>query len=117
MFILAFSPSRQNQAKLEFGVRSVPEWRFVWNSHLLSAVHSHLHPDWILYIMHGFVEQSNLNIFGRPIYLTLIARRSNRYAGTRFLKRGANMHGDVANEVETEQIAHDSMVSSFTAGR
>ncbi|XP_053612793.1 polyphosphoinositide phosphatase [Plodia interpunctella] len=102
---------------LQFGVRTVPEWRFVWNSHLLSTVHSHLHPDWILYIIHGFVEQSNLNIFGRPIYLTLIARRSNRYAGTRFLKRGANMHGDVANEVETEQIVHDSMVSSFTAGR
>ncbi|XP_060803876.1 polyphosphoinositide phosphatase [Amyelois transitella] len=103
-------------ATLQFGVRAVPEWRFVWNSHLLSAVHNHLHPDWILYIIHGFIEQSNLNIFGRPIYLTLIARRSNRYAGTRFLKRGANMHGDVANEVETEQIVHDSMVSSFTAG-
>ncbi|XP_050673839.1 polyphosphoinositide phosphatase isoform X1 [Leptidea sinapis] len=103
--------------KLEFGVRTVPEWRFVWNSHLLSVVHSQLHPDWILYIVHGFVEQSNLNIFGRPIYLTLIARRSNRYAGTRFLKRGANIHGDVANEVETEQIVHDSMISSFSSGR
>ncbi|CAB3223688.1 unnamed protein product [Arctia plantaginis] len=103
--------------RLDFGVRTVPEWRYVWNSHLLSAVHSHLHPDWILYIVHGFIEQSNLNIFGRPVYLTLIARRSNRYAGTRFLKRGANMHGDVANEVETEQIVHDSMVSSFAAGR
>lgn len=103
--------------RLDFGVRTVPEWRFVWNSHLLSPVHSHLHPDWILYIVHGFIEQSNLNIFGRPVYLTLIARRSNRYAGTRFLKRGANMHGDVANEVETEQIVHDSMVSSFAAGR
>ncbi|GBP83844.1 Polyphosphoinositide phosphatase [Eumeta japonica] len=102
---------------LEFGVRTVPEWRFVWNSHLLSEVHSYLHPDWILYIVHGFIEQSNLNIFGRPVYLTLIARRSNRYAGTRFLKRGANVHGDVANEVETEQIIHDSMVSSFDAGR
>ncbi|XP_047530610.1 polyphosphoinositide phosphatase [Vanessa atalanta] len=103
--------------KLEFGVRTVPQWRFVWNSHLLSVVHSQLHPDWILYIIHGFIEQSNLNIFGRPIYLTLIARRSNRYAGTRFLKRGANMHGDVANEVETEQIVLDAMISSFSAGR
>ncbi|CAH2076255.1 unnamed protein product, partial [Iphiclides podalirius] len=107
----------EQSPKLEFGIRTVPEWRFVWNSHLLSAVHSYLHPDWILYIVHGFIEQSNLNIFGRPIYLTLIARRSNRYAGTRFLKRGANLHGDVANEVETEQIVHDSMLSSFAAGR
>ncbi|XP_047986430.1 polyphosphoinositide phosphatase [Leguminivora glycinivorella] len=105
-----------SRASLEFGVRTVPEWRFVWNSHLLSPVHSQLHPDWILYIVHGFIEQSNLNIFGRPVYITLVARRSNRYAGTRFLKRGANMHGDVANEVETEQIVHDSMVSSFSNG-
>ncbi|KAL0831171.1 hypothetical protein ABMA28_002036 [Loxostege sticticalis] len=107
----------QPSQKLDIGMRTVPEWRFVWNSHLLSAVHSHLHPDWILYIVHGFIVQSNLNIFGRPVYLTLIARRSNRYAGTRFLKRGANMHGDVANEVETEQIVHDSMLSSFKSGR
>lgn len=107
----------QSRQSLEFGVRTVPEWRFVWNSHLLSPVHSQLHPDWILYIVHGFIEQSNLNIFGRPVYVTLVARRSNRFAGTRFLKRGANMHGDVANEVETEQIVHDSMVSSFTNGR
>ena len=29
-------------------------------------------------------------VYGRPVYLTLIARRSNQFAGTRFLKRGAN---------------------------
>ena len=33
--------------------------------------------------------------------------------GTRFLKRGANKNGDVANEVETEQILADSSISSF----
>ncbi len=40
--------------------------------------------------MHGFIGQSNVSIFGRSVYVTLIARRSNKYAGTRFLKRGAN---------------------------
>ena len=29
-------------------------------------------------------------MYGKSIYLTLIARRSNKFAGTRFLKRGAN---------------------------
>ena len=29
-------------------------------------------------------------VYGRPIYVTLIARRSKEFAGTRFLKRGAN---------------------------
>ena len=46
--------------------------------------------DWILPIIHGFVDQCNVSIYGSPVLLTLIARRSNRYAGTRFLKRGAN---------------------------
>lgn len=49
-----------------------------------------LHPDWILYVTHGFIGQSNVCVYGKPIYLTLIARRSAQYAGTRFLKRGAN---------------------------
>lgn len=29
-------------------------------------------------------------VYGKPLYVTLIARRSNKFAGTRFLKRGAN---------------------------
>ncbi|KAL4715486.1 hypothetical protein ACJJTC_009112 [Scirpophaga incertulas] len=87
--------SGESNQKLDIGVRSVPEWRFVWNSHLLSAVHSHLHPDWILYILEGVIDMLEQD----------------------FSNRGANMHGDVANEVETEQIVHDSMVSSFKSGR
>jgi hypothetical protein len=50
------------------------------------------------------------SIYGRAIHVTLIARRSNRYAGTRFLKRGANMEGHVGNEVETEQIVCDASI-------
>lgn len=73
-----------------FVTRSCPNKIFVWNDYLLKDVREKLHPDWILNIMHGFISQSNVSIFGRPIYITLIARRSNRYAGTRFLKRGAN---------------------------
>lgn len=33
--------------------------------------------------------------------LTLFARRSRYYAGTRYKKRGVNRFGHVANEVET----------------
>jgi len=73
-----------------FVTRSCPNKIFVWNDYLLKDVRDKLHADWILNIMHGFISQSNVSIFGRPIYITLIARRSNRYAGTRFLKRGAN---------------------------
>lgn len=86
----------QNQASngerqaLHFGVRPVPNDRFIWNLHLLKPVMNNLHPDWLLFITHGFVDQSNVSVYGRSIYMTLIARRSNKYAGTRFLKRGAN---------------------------
>ncbi|XP_067274432.1 polyphosphoinositide phosphatase [Pseudorasbora parva] len=93
-----------------------PYAKYVWNVRLLEKVKDIVHPDWLLYIIHGFCGQSKLLIYGRPVYVTLIARRSSRFAGTRFLKRGANCEGDVANEVETEQIIHDASVMSLTAG-
>ncbi|QHO57957.1 Phosphoinositide phosphatase [Arachis hypogaea] len=40
----------------------------------------------------------------KDFHLTIIARRSRHYAGTRYLKRGVNEKGRVANDVETEQI-------------
>ncbi|XP_075238567.1 polyphosphoinositide phosphatase FIG4 isoform X2 [Lycorma delicatula] len=102
---------------VDYSVRSMPNRRFVWNLHLIEKMEGTLHPDWILYIMHGFVSQSNISVFGRSLYITLIARRSNKYAGTRFLKRGANFEGDVANEVETEQVLEDTGASSCDSPR
>ncbi|XP_074601767.1 polyphosphoinositide phosphatase FIG4 [Brevipalpus obovatus] len=96
-------------------VRTLPHWKFVWNEYLLSPVD--LHPDWILFITHGFISQTDINVFGKPLHLVLIARRSNRFAGTRFLKRGACLDGSVGNEVETEQIVIDAGVSSFDFSR
>ncbi|EDO26203.1 predicted protein [Nematostella vectensis] len=64
-----------------------------------------------------FIIFVDICVYGQPIYVTLIARRSARFAGTRFLKRGTNEEGFVANEVETEQIVHDASVLSFHSGR
>ncbi|KAL1770066.1 polyphosphoinositide phosphatase isoform X1, partial [Sigmodon hispidus] len=99
-----------------FGISSEPYMKYVWNGELLDIIKNTVHRDWLLYIIHGFCGQSKLLIYGRPVYVTLIARRSSKFAGTRFLKRGANCEGDVANEVETEQILCDASVMSFTAG-
>ncbi|KAM9666693.1 polyphosphoinositide phosphatase isoform 1-T1 [Trichechus inunguis] len=99
-----------------FGICSEPYMKYVWNGELLEIIKHTVHRDWLLYIIHGFCGQSKLLIYGRPVYVTLIARRSSKFAGTRFLKRGANCEGDVANEVETEQILCDASVMSFTAG-
>ncbi|KAI2802223.1 phosphatidylinositol-3,5-bisphosphate 5-phosphatase [Blomia tropicalis] len=92
-----------------------PNMKFVWNEYLLSPM-TGAHNDFFLYICHGFVSQAAMPITGRSLLLTLIARRSKKYAGTRYLKRGANCEGFPANEVETEQIVHDANLSSFRYG-
>lgn len=90
---------------------------FVWNHHLLSPAVKHLKNafDWCLPIIHGFIDQSSLDVFGRTIYITVIGRRSRFFAGARFLKRGANDMGFVANDVETEQIVSEMLTTSFHA--
>lgn len=95
-------------------VKTKPLARFLWNSHLIDQ--EGLHDDWKIYLTHGFVAQANICVYSKPIYVTIIARRSRKYCGTRFLKRGLNLEGDVANEVETEQIVHDASVSDFSQG-
>lgn len=98
-----------------YAYRSSSRKKFVWNEFLLQPMKKKvIHKDWMLELIHGFVNQSSISIYGLPIYVLLIARRSKKYAGTRFLKRGANSSGDVANEVESEQIVSDGQkLSSF----
>lgn len=91
--------------------------RFMWNHHLLSPAFDLDEPRgrsrWIIPLIHGFVDQAKIHVFSRTVYLTLIARRSRHYAGARFLTRGANEHGHVANEVETEQIVSEPLSTSL----
>ena len=83
-------PAGSKKSSTVLGVKAHPNYKFVWNSFLLKPVESIFHSDWILFVIHGFVGQSNISLYGKSMYLTLIARRSNKFAGTRFLKRGAN---------------------------
>ncbi|EUD66564.1 hypothetical protein C922_02885 [Plasmodium inui San Antonio 1] len=52
----------------------------------------------------GFFVQSKFCCEGKVIDVTFIARRCNKYAGTRYRKRGINAKGYAANQVETELI-------------
>ncbi|KAI9756043.1 MAG: hypothetical protein M4579_004013 [Chaenotheca gracillima] len=90
---------------------------FVWNHYLLEPAVGTLKNtfDWCLPIVHGYVDQATLSVYGRTIYITIIARRSRYFAGARFLKRGANDLGYVANDVETEQIVSEMLTTSFHA--
>ncbi|KAI1001542.1 Polyphosphoinositide phosphatase [Podosphaera aphanis] len=90
---------------------------FVWNKYLLKPGVETLKNtyDWCLPVIHGYIDQAALNIFGRTVFITLIARRSRYFAGARFLKRGVNDQGYVANDVETEQIVSEALTTSFHA--
>ena len=74
-----------------------------------------------MFFIYGFFEQTECNIFGIRLLVTVIARRNRNFAGTRYLKRGINNDGNVANDVETEQILEEisttwsdqPMISSF----
>ncbi|PHH73086.1 hypothetical protein CDD82_5662 [Ophiocordyceps australis] len=90
---------------------------FVWNHHLLQPAVTALRDayDWCRPIIHGYIDQAALSIYGRTAHITVIARRSRYFAGARFLKRGANDLGYVANDVETEQIVAESLTTSFHA--
>ncbi|KAM3183565.1 hypothetical protein ACTXT7_010097 [Hymenolepis weldensis] len=91
--------------------RSIPDPRFLWNCPLIPQKFqptSECISNWFIGLIHGFVRQALLVSYGMPVSIILLARRSRFFAGTRFLKRGANIDGNVANEVETEQIVCDT---------
>ncbi|KAL1824923.1 hypothetical protein ACET3Z_011701 [Daucus carota] len=86
---------------------------FVWNAFLTESIRSRCNNTiWTIALVHGNFKQIRLSVFGRDFSVTLISRRSRHFAGTRFLKRGVNDRGRVANDVETEQIILDEEVGS-----
>ncbi|KAG1054130.1 hypothetical protein G6F43_003834 [Rhizopus delemar] len=105
-----FDPNGDNKSK-----EPLHNDMFVWNHYLLSSGFKNLNSrsGWILPLIYGFVDQAKISVFGRNVLVTLIARRSRYFAGARFLKRGVNDKGFVANDVETEQIVTDMATTSF----
>ncbi|MCO5589209.1 hypothetical protein L7F22_043175 [Adiantum nelumboides] len=81
---------------------------FVWNSFLSRKLRTQVRSDhWTVAIVHGYFKQMKLVCEKINFTLTLVARRSRHYAGTRYLKRGVNAKGRVANDVETEQLVSE----------
>ncbi|KAG1761875.1 SacI homology domain-containing protein [Suillus occidentalis] len=92
--------------------------RYVWNFHMIAAPlkdspTTGINRPWLLPLIHGHVDQAKLTVLGRVVFVTLIARRSRHYAGARYLTRGVNEEGNVANEVETEQIVSEALTTPF----
>ncbi|KAK3013611.1 hypothetical protein RJ639_009314 [Escallonia herrerae] len=90
------------------------ETMFVWNEFLTRGIRNLLQNTlWTVALVYGFFKQAALSISGRDFTLTLIARRSRHYAGTRYLKRGVNEMGRAANDVEIEQIVYEDVPEGF----
>ncbi|KMZ57881.1 Polyphosphoinositide phosphatase [Zostera marina] len=97
--------SLQKNSSASQSKQDIYETMFVWNDFLTRKIRNHLQSAiWTVPLVYGFFKQEIFSLSGRQFRLTLIARRSRHYAGTRYLKRGVNKSGSVANDVETEQI-------------
>jgi hypothetical protein len=63
------------------------------------------------------IDSTDVKVGNENYHFTLVSRRSKNRQGPRYLKRGADENGNVANFVETEQIVHPmndpNKVSSF----
>ncbi|KNA23363.1 hypothetical protein SOVF_025480 [Spinacia oleracea] len=93
----------QRRLKLAEGWMSSPIWkqadpRFVWNRALLDDLIECKLDEFIMPLT------AELKLKDAPVTVTLISRRCTRRLGTRMWRRGANLEGDAANFIETEQL-------------
>lgn len=85
---------------------------FLWNHfHIKEFFNEMENKIWCVWFIYGFFEQSECLIYGQRFLVSVIGRRNRKFAGTRYLKRGINDEGDVANDVETEQILEEISTS------
>nr|KYP46693.1 Phosphatidylinositide phosphatase SAC1 [Cajanus cajan] len=118
----------QRRSKLVEGWMSKPIWkqadpRFVWNKHLLEELIEFKLDRFIVPLVQGnilnfkipfspphpppcifFFQVAELKLKDSNATVTLFSRRCTRRLGTRMWRRGANLEGDVANFIETEQL-------------
>ncbi|KAL0291662.1 UNVERIFIED_CONTAM: Phosphoinositide phosphatase SAC8 [Sesamum calycinum] len=74
--------------------------RFVWNRNLLEELIEN--------------KTGEMKLKNSPAVIKLLSRRCTRRLGTRMWRRGANLGGDTANFIETEQLLDiEGHISSF----
>ncbi|GMP51249.1 hypothetical protein CsSME_00017550 [Camellia sinensis var. sinensis] len=109
----------QRRFKLAEGWMSKPIWkqvdpRFVWNRNILEELIENKLDGFIIPLLQGSYQTGQLKLKNSPATITLISRRCTRRLGTRMWRRGANLEGDVANFIETEQLLEfEGSMSSF----
>ncbi|KAF7825526.1 phosphoinositide phosphatase SAC8 isoform X1 [Senna tora] len=99
----------QRRCKLVEGWMSKPIWkqadpRFVWNKNLLEELIECKLDRFIIPLVVLSFQVAELKLKDSLATMTLISRRCTRRLGTRMWRRGANLEGDTANFIETEQL-------------
>ncbi|KAK9699155.1 hypothetical protein RND81_08G156400 [Saponaria officinalis] len=99
----------QRRLKLAEGWMSRPLWkqadpRFVWNRALLDELIECKLDRFIVPLLQGSYQTAEFEVRDVPVSITLLSRRCTRRLGTRMWRRGANLEGDTANFIETEQL-------------
>lgn len=101
------------------GVSAVPDFsradmRFVWNRFVGKPLADAGLTSWIVPLILGYVDVRQGLVNGKAVQLAIISRRAADRPGLRFTARGADIHGNVSNFVETEQIvSHGDQFASY----
>lgn len=126
-----FDVTRSTQSRMDMvehlslDTRSQLQWRccderFFWNFNLLTPLIDAGLDDWVVPVTNAWASSKDIVVGGKAFQLSLISRRSRHRQGQRYIKRGADKSGDVANFVETEQVltcSSSDFVSSFVQVR
>lgn len=123
-FAHGFDLTRGAQKRADIGATSrdapaVPDFaradlRFVWNRFAAKPLADLGIVSWIVPLILGYVDVREGLVNGKAVQLALIARRAADRPGLRFTARGADIHGNCSNFVETEQIiSHGDAYSSY----
>ncbi len=82
--------------------------RYAWNTHILQKINKNLAAqEFILPIICGYFQSQIIEIKEKQMHVGIISRRSRFNAGPRFLRRGIDVHGNPANEVESEFFVYE----------
>ncbi|XP_031738378.1 phosphoinositide phosphatase SAC8 isoform X2 [Cucumis sativus] len=109
----------QRRCKFAEGWTAKPLWkqadpRFVWNKNLLVELIELKLDEFVIPLLQGSFQAVQLKLKESLVQLTLISRRCTRRLGTRMWRRGANLEGDTANFIETEQLVeHGGLKASL----
>jgi len=93
--------------------------RFFWNLNAIQEIINikNIDSEWIVPVTNAWISSDilNFNSGSESFILSLVSRRSRLRQGPRYIKRGSDKVGDVANFVETEQILLDSSTGKFAS--